>query len=217
MEKGADRIAQDIKDIVQTRVAIAEKLGAIEQHVGATMNHARTIMTQVADNTASSVRETMTATREACDLRVHASHHPWRFVGGALVLGYAVGTLYRRGRQNTNGAVPYYPPGTKAAAVMPRDGSSSSEQQEPGVYPFYPHQAADNERVIQGQADRHTVWAELEDAFHAELGVVRSGLIRFGRGIFREMVRQALPALALIIGGDRGERNPPSESNRVHR
>ena len=58
MDKDADRIAQDIKDIVQTRIAIAEKLGAIEQHVGSTMQHARTTMTQVADKTTSSVHET---------------------------------------------------------------------------------------------------------------------------------------------------------------
>ncbi len=62
MDKGAESIAQDIKDIVQTRVAIAEKLGAIEQHVGTTLQHARTMMTQVADKTTSSVRETMQAT-----------------------------------------------------------------------------------------------------------------------------------------------------------
>ncbi|RPH80651.1 MAG: hypothetical protein EHM80_04710, partial [Nitrospiraceae bacterium] len=62
MDKGADRIAQDIKDIVQTRIAIAEKLGAIEQHVGSTMQHARTMMTQVADKTTSSVHETLKAT-----------------------------------------------------------------------------------------------------------------------------------------------------------
>jgi hypothetical protein len=57
MDEGADRIAQDMKEIVQTRVAIAEKLGAIEQHVGATMQHARTTMTQVANKTTSSVRQ----------------------------------------------------------------------------------------------------------------------------------------------------------------
>ena len=47
MDKGSERIAQDMKDIVQTRVAMAEKLGAIEQHVGATMRHARTMMTEL--------------------------------------------------------------------------------------------------------------------------------------------------------------------------
>ena len=97
MDKGADRIAQDIKDIVQTRIAIAEKLGAIEQHVGSTMRHARATMNQVADKTTSSVHETLKATKEAFDPRVHVTRHPWVFVGGTMVLGYAVGALYRRG------------------------------------------------------------------------------------------------------------------------
>ena len=87
MNKGAERIAQDIKEIVQTRVAIAEKLGLIEQHVGTTMQHARTTMTQLADKTTSSVRETLQGTKETLDPSVHAARHPWVFVGGTLVLG----------------------------------------------------------------------------------------------------------------------------------
>jgi hypothetical protein len=217
MDKGADRIAQDIKDIVQTRVAIAEKFGAIEQHIGTTMQHARTMMTQVADKTTSSVRETMQATKEAFDPRVHAARHPWVFVGGALVFGYAFGTLYHRGWRITNGVVPYYPPGAKGAAVMPISGSPSSERQEPGVYPFYPHRATDNARGEQRQADRLTVWAELERALQDELGVVRSGIIRFGRGLLREMVRQAVPTLVQIVVGTRRERAPRSDSDPARR
>ncbi len=62
---GAERIAQDIQDIVQTRVAMAEKLGAIEQHVSTTIHHASTTMTQLAEKTTSSVRATIQATQEA--------------------------------------------------------------------------------------------------------------------------------------------------------
>ena len=217
MDKGADRVTQDIDDIVQTRMAIAEKLGAIEQHVGTTMQHARTMMTQVADKTTSSVCETMRATKEAFDPSVHASRHPWMFVGGTLVLGYAVGILYRRSWRITNGAVPYYPPRSKGAGVMPMSGSPSSERQESEVYPSYPSSAADNGRREQGQADRLTVWAELERALHNELGVVRSGFIRFGRGLLREMVRQAVPVLVQIIDANRRGRNPRSDSDRACR
>ena len=84
MDKGADRIAQDIKDIVQTRVAIAEKLGAIEQHVGSTMQHARSTKTQVADKTTSSVHETLKTTKEAFDPRVHVANGFVRFGRGLL-------------------------------------------------------------------------------------------------------------------------------------
>ena len=108
------------------------------------MHHARTTMTQLADKTTSSVRDTMQVTKDALDPRVHAARHPWAFVGGALVLGYAVGSLYRRGGRITTGVVPYYPSGAEGAAVMPMSGSSSSERRKSGVYPFYPHQAADH-------------------------------------------------------------------------
>jgi hypothetical protein len=213
MDNGAERIAQDINAIVQTRVAMAEKLGAIEEHIGTTMRHARTTMTQLADKTTSSVRDTMRVTQEALDPRIHAGRHPWAFVSGALVLGYAVGALSRRGWRITTGVVPYYPPGAKGAAVISTSGSSSSERREAGVYPFYPRPAADHGRGEQGQADRLTVWAELERALQDELGVARNSVIRFGRGLLREMVRRAVPAFVQMLDGNRRERDPRAESD----
>lgn len=215
MDKDADRIAQDIKDIVRTRVAIAEKLGAIEQHVGTTMQHARTMMTQVADKTTTSVHDTLQATKEAFDPRVHVARHPWVFVGGTVVLGFAVGTLYRRGWR-VSGAIPYYPRGAKGAAVMPTTAEPSSEQQD-GVYSFYPPREANNGKRGQDQAGRRTVWAELEQVVQAELEDVRSTFVRFGRGLLREMIRHGVPALVQMIGGHQRERTTRSASAPPHR
>ena len=209
MDNGTERIVEDLKAIDQTRIAMAEKLGAIEQHVNSTIHHARTTMTQLAEKTTSSVRDTMQATQDALDPRGHAARHPWVFMGGALVLGYAGGVLFRRGWRITTGVVPYYPPGVGGAAVMPTSGSSSSEQRrEPGVYPFYPHRAENHGRGSQGLADRPTLWSEVERVLHDELGVVRNGVIRFGGGLLREMIRQAVPILIQIIGGTRHEQDP---------
>ena len=174
-------------------------------------------MTQVADKATSSVRDTMQVTKEALDPRVHVARHPWAFVGGALVLGYAVGTLYRRGGRITAGVMPYYPPGAEGAAVMPMSGSSASEQREAGVYPFYSYRPADHGRGEQGRADRLSVWAELERALQDELYSARSSVIRFGRGLLREMVRQAIPALVQIIGSNRRDRDPRSDSEPARR
>ncbi|MEP6959746.1 MAG: hypothetical protein ABI980_13540 [Nitrospirota bacterium] len=217
MDKDAERIAQDIKAIAQTRVAIAERLGAIEEHVGTTMQHARTMMTHLEDKTTSAVRETIQVTKDTFDPSIHAARHPWVFVGGALALGYAVGTLYYRGGWRVpSGVVPYYPPGTKGPAIMPMSGSPSSERGESGVYPFYPQGAGDKGGREQGQDDRLTVWAELEQALHDELGEVRKGVIRFGRGLFREMISQAVPALVQIIGNPR-DGAPRSDRNSARR
>ena len=217
MDKGAERIAQDMEDIVQTRVAIAEKFGAIEQHVYTTMQHARTTMTELADKTTSSVRETMQVTKEALDPRVHVTRHPWVSVGGAVVLGYAVGAIYRGSWRITTGVVPYYPLGAKGTAVMPTSDSSPPEQRESGVFPFYPHPATDHEEGEQGRTDRSTIWAELDRALQDELGVARDGLIRFGRGLLREMVRQSIPALVQLVGGHRRERDRRSAHNPTRR
>ena len=217
MDKGAERIAQDMRDIVQTRVAIAEKLGVIEQHVGTTMQHARTMMTELGDKTTSSVRETMQVTKEALDPSVHVTRHPWIAVGGAVFLGYAVGIIYRRGWRITTGVMPYYPVGVKGATVMPPSGSSASERRESGVYPFYTPSAANYEGGDQGRTDRSTVWAEVERALQDELGVARKGFIRFGRSLLRELVRQTVPALVQIVVGNRRERDSRSSSDPAHR
>lgn len=221
MNTRADRIAQDINDIVHTRIAIAEKLEAIEHHVGTTMHHARTMMTDVADKTTSSLRETIQATREAVDPHVHASRHPWIFVGGAVVLGYAVGTFYRNGWRTATGIVPYYPPGAKGAGVMPTNDLPTSER-DPGVYPFYSQSSSgntteENSRENQGRSDHSTVWTELERAFQDELGIVRTSVIRLGRGLLREMVRQTIPILVHMLGDTRRERAPHSDRDRVRR
>ena len=214
MDKGAERIAQDMKDIVETRVAIAEKLEAIEQHVGATMQHARTVMTQVADKTTSTVDETVKATKEVFDLRIQAERHPWMFVGGAVILGYGVSALYHRGWRISSGVFPYYPSKAKAAPVMPKSGSSpSSEEQESGVYPFYP---PDDVRREPRHEERVTMLGELEQAFQEELGEVRSNIVRFGRGLIHEMARQAVPALVQIITGSRRKGHSQSASDTPH-
>lgn len=216
MDEGADRITQDLKDIVQTRMAIAEKLGAIEQHVGTTMQHARTMMTQVADKTTSSVSETMQATKEAFDLRIQAERHPWMFAGGAVILGYGVRALYHRGWRITGGVVPYYPLDAKSAPVMPKSGSfssPSSERQESGVYPFYP---PDDVRTEQSHEKRVTMLGELEEAFHEELGEARSKVMRFGRGLIHEVARQAVPALLQIIAGSRRKRDSHASNGTSH-
>jgi hypothetical protein len=217
MDEGADRIAEDLKDIAQTRMAIAEKLGAIEQHVGTTMHHARTMMTQVVDKTTLSVNETMQATKEAFDLRIQAARHPWIFVGGAVVLGYGISALYQRGWRITSGVVPYYPRGAKAAPVMPKSGAASSREEEPEVYPFYPpsHEAGEVGGV-QDHAKGPTVLGELEKALYDELGVVRNSIVRFGRDLIHEMVRQTVPALIQVIAGSRHERNHRSGGDPPH-
>lgn len=217
MDKGVGRIAQDMRDIVQTRVAIAEKLGAIEEHVGSTMRHARTMMTELADKTTSSVRETAQVTKEVLDPRVPVTRHPWMSVGAAVCLGYAVGAIYRRGRRITTGVIPYYPQGVTDAAVMPISGSSAPERWESGVYPFHTHSAAAYEGREQGRTDRSTIWVEVERTLQDELGVARKGFIQFGRSLLREMVRQTVPALVQIVIGNRRERHSRSASDPAHR
>lgn len=50
--------------------------------------------------------------------------------------------------------------------------------------------------------------AELEQVLHDELGVVWQGVIRFGRGLIREMIHRAVPAVVETVGGIGRDRKP---------
>jgi len=194
MDRAAERIAQDIRNIVNTRVAIAEKLGVIQHHVGGTMKHAKDVIGEMADKTSSSARTATEVTANVLDPVVQLGRHPWALIGGALVVGFAVGTMQRRGWKLSDGVVPYYPPKAKGAPIMPAKGSSSSQTEESGVYRFYPQHRVSN-------PDRPTIWAELEETVRGELDAARSGLIGIVRGMVREFVRRAVPVVVQKIDG----------------
>jgi len=199
MDRGAEQMAEDLRDIMDTRVAMTEKLDAIHQHVGGTMTHAKRVMKQVSGHTASSVRGATRTTMTVLEPILQWGRHPWMLVGGALMVGYTVGTLQR---QFATRVYPYYPPGAKGAPVMPEDAPAASASHEPGVYPFYPQHWTRTSNTAQGSGERPPVWAELETAVREELDQAKSSLVWIARGIVREFFRQTVPVLVRKVGGD---------------
>jgi ElaB/YqjD/DUF883 family membrane-anchored ribosome-binding protein len=88
----------------QTRASLSEKIEALEQHVvetvhGATGAVADTVDTlkEAAQETVGTVKETVQQTvrgvRDAFDVPLQVSRHPWFMVGGSVVVGYVAGTM----------------------------------------------------------------------------------------------------------------------------
>ena len=145
------------------------------------------------------MRESMQATKALLNPNLLAARHPWGFLSGALLLGYTVGSLYRRGEPHPR-VVTYDSSNAKSvpaeSRICPRD---SDLEPQNGKGTRQPH--------------RITVWEECERALRDELGVVRNDCVRFVRGFLREMIRGVVHPPAHVSGNTKFHgRNRTSEN-----
>ena len=89
--------------LAERRAALAEKLGALEQQLARTVQGTTEAVAGVMETVETTVREVRVAVREtaaavegAFDLAEHVRRHPWLALGGAVLLGLAVGKLVGR-------------------------------------------------------------------------------------------------------------------------
>ena len=195
MDKGMDRIAQDVKDIVETRTAIADKLGKLEYRFASTVEEAKTMAENFADRAQSMIEDTMDSVKEATDPSRLVSHHPWVMVGGAIMVGLAVGRLLR---QEGNGIIPYYPPGSHAANVMPPSRAETTIRE--GVYPFYPHQPDGEDSSRVPSSTRSSLLSSLGPVVAESLGYLTAELVDIGKSALRAWLKEVT----------QGERTRPS-------
>ena len=100
MDQGRGDIGQDVRDILETRNAISEKLEILEHRFQETVQGTRTAVEEVVDRTKSTVEEMVDRVRDTADDFVdrtkqtfdptyQVQQHPWAMVGGAILVGYA--------------------------------------------------------------------------------------------------------------------------------
>lgn len=109
MDKGTDRISEDIKDIARTRAAIADKLELIERRLTSTMEEAKAKADDVVGQTRATVQEALDSIKAATDPRRVAHNHPWLLVSGAIAVGMTLEIALRPSRRR-DGVIQYYPP-----------------------------------------------------------------------------------------------------------
>lgn len=205
MDKGTDRIAKDVKDIVETRNAIADKLEKLEHRFASAVEEAKTMAEDFADRTQSAIEDTMDTVKEATDPSRLVSQHPWVMVSGAILMGFAAGRLLK---QDRNGVIPYYPPGSHAANVMPPSGSDTTSRE--GVYPFYPQPEGEDSSRSQ-PSTRSSVLSSLGPFFAESLGDLTAELVDIGKSALRAWLKE-------VAQGQRARpsargRWPPREGN----
>lgn len=194
MDKGMDRIAQDVKDIVETRAAIADKLEKLEHRFSSTVEDVKMMAEDFTDRTQSIIEDTVNSVKNATEPSRLIAQHPWVMVSGAIVAGFAVGRLLR---QEGNGVLPYYPPGSHAADVMPSSGKEYKERD--GVYPFYTHASHDaSTRPVS--SSKTPIFTTFGPILADTLGPLAGELVELGKSALRTWLKE------MVQGG--GARSP---------
>jgi ElaB/YqjD/DUF883 family membrane-anchored ribosome-binding protein len=192
-QQDPERIQQQIEE---TRSSISEKLEALEEQVRGTVQSAKetveeTILSaketveetiQSAKETVSetistvsnSVQETVETVKETFDLKLQVRRHPWPMVGGALAVGFVVGSILptTRGRST----------GTRSSTASLTEGTPWSERAE------LPDRSREYAPARQGPG--------LFDQFGEELQQVKSLAIGYAVAALRDFLKNSFPNLS---------------------
>lgn len=199
MDQRTGALDQDLKDILHTRMAIANKLDALEQRVLHHAEDATMQLTRVLDRTTKNVNDLVDKTKAVIDPSRQIQAHPWLIVGGALCAGYALGLLERGTRHHRNGVYPYYPARAKASPVMPPSSQRDTRsKQADGIYDYYP--GPSSSRREQGNREDPSLWHTLSQEFGQETEEAKQMVLQLGRGLIVELTRRMVPDIARTLG-----------------
>jgi hypothetical protein len=202
MDQTDDHIKQDIKDILQTRTAISDKLEMLEHRVEEKMERSRTAVKDLVDHTAGGVEGLMDKTNTTLDPLHQFSQRPWVMLGGAIMLGYIAGLV--ESRMRATGVYPYYTPETEGATVMPSGPRQERAAPEEGVYPYYPTgYPTSRERQREGARPMPPHMSFLQDVAEGlmdEVDHIKAGVIEAGRIFLRDVSTNIIPSLLHTLG-----------------
>ncbi len=199
MDQRTSAIDQDLKHIVQTRIAIAEKLRLLEQRITHQAEDVTMTCSQMVNRTTTNLHQLMDKTKSAMTPSPQVAEHPWLLLGGALCAGYAIGLIERGTRHARNGVYPYYPPGARGSRVMPGPAQpKAAAGKKEGVYDYYPQDSRASHKAAG--AGRGSLWESVTHEFGQETEEAKRILIQAGRSLILELARKAMPEIARTLG-----------------
>jgi len=173
MDQRRSDIGQDVKDIVETRNAISQKLEMLEHRFHETVEETKTNVEDMVDRVKDAADDFVVRTKQTFDPTYHVDQRPWTMVGGAILVGYIIGTMGSRSRHPTY----MYP--TAPSQPVSRDAGSTS-----------------------GASSRYqtSMWEDVGKEISNEIEHAKHALIQAGRSFVQDFFIQALPALAQSFG-----------------
>ena len=215
MDQRTSAIDEDLKSIVHTRVAIAEKLDLLEQRIKDTAEGATMTFSRMLDHTTESVNKMADKTKAALDPVRKVEEYPWLMLGSALCAGFAIGLLESRTRSQHKGVYPYYPPGAHASRVMPESArqTGTSDQattgKTKGVYDYYP--TGSQSYATRSAQEGTSVWDSMSQEFKDETEQAKNALMQVGRSLMFEVARKMMPEIARSFGIDLSTLSPSAD------
>lgn len=201
MDQRTTTLDQDMKDIVETRVAIAQKLELLEQRIIDTAEEATMKFSRMLDETTQTVNQMVDKTKAALDPVHKVDEYPWLMLGGAICAGFAIGLMESRTRAQRSGVYPYYPAGARASRVMPefaRQEAEAAKDQAEGVYDYYP--SGPQSDAAPSTRHQKSMWDSMSREFGQEAEQAKTVLMQVGRSLVMELARKMLPEIARSFG-----------------
>jgi ElaB/YqjD/DUF883 family membrane-anchored ribosome-binding protein len=222
MDQRAHAVEEDVKHILRTRLALADKLDTLERRVEATVESTKMAAFDALDLARNKAAGFIESTTHHLNPSVQAGRRPWMMVGSAIAIGFFAGLLEQRRR--TSGVYRYYPPAAEGADVMPDDGRS---REESGVYPFYGRQKARRRTSRMHFDDRpgrsqpetaqtvipdileplRSLWDELRTEVAQERDRLQNTVLQTGRTFIQDLVRIAGQSLLDQLSRSGGSRD----------
>jgi len=201
MDQRTSNVEEDLKEILRTRLALAEKIQMLEQRVEETVQGTRSAALDVIQQARNTAVDFVETTTKAIDPRVQAGRRPWILVGSAVAVGLLTGYMQRRSK---SGVYPYYPPDVHGADVMPSRGNGHAQT---GVYPFYSRSsdhngqktAKDGGSTPAGAFDllkpMSLLWNDLTEEFTKERERIQQAALQTGKSFVRDVGRIMVESL----------------------
>ena len=201
MDQRAHDVEEDVKNILQTRLALADKIETLEREVEATVRSTRAAALDALDLARSKTAGFIERTTHHLNPSLQAGRRPWLMVGSAIGLGFFAGLIEQRRR--ASGVYRYYPAEAEGADVMPEDGQS---REPSGVYPFYGREEArpyaGRLRVEDSSERRRSdatsdmwkplraLWGDLTAEVAQERDRLQEAVLHAGRSFIQDMIRR---------------------------
>jgi len=199
MDQRAHDVEEDLKNILQTRLALADKIQTLERRVEETVQTTKSAALDALDQAKNTATEWIESATQQLNPSLQAGRRPWIMVGTAIAIGFVAGLAEQRRRGSR--VYPYYPPEADAADVMPERGRSDLPS---GVYPFYGREAPRRSPAARGPeavrsagpmtellAPLRDMWNELTDELAQERSRLQNTALHAGRSFIQDVVRIA--------------------------
>ena len=197
MDQRPNSVSQDMRDISQTRAAMAEKLEQLEERVQETVHDAKSTVLDIVDHvkdTAESfvdrAEEFVEQTKQQFDPSYQITQRPWIMLGGAIAVGYLLGVI--ESRQSS---------GRPFQRRLPYSSAEQSQER------------------FASSGDQRNVWDGIVREVQQEIEHTKGALIEAGRSFVHDFFQQVLPSLILPLqqGGrshTHASRTSPGETER---